>query len=150
MFDILLLNGQVVDGSGGTPHPGDVGIRDGEVTAVGDLAGAEAREKLGCAGRVVAPGFIDVHAHSELTLLVNPAGESKLHQGITTELNGQCGLAPFPVRPEHRDEMRSVCTFIDAPVEWTWEHVDEYLGLLEAARPAYNVAVLVGHQSGHQ
>ena len=147
MFDILLLNAQVVDGSGGTPHLGDVGIRDGEIAAVGDLAGAEARQRLECAGRVVAPGFIDVHAHSELTLLVNPAGESKLHQGITTELNGQCGLAPFPVRAEHRAEMRSVCTFIDAPVEWTWEQVDEYLGLLEAARPAYNVAVLVGQSA---
>jgi N-acyl-D-amino-acid deacylase len=82
-----------------------------------------------------------------LTLLANPAGESKLHQGVTTELNGQCGLTPFPVKPEDREALRSVCTFIDAPVAWEWQHVDEYLAALEEARPAYNTALLVG-QSG--
>ncbi len=147
MFDILLSRGRVVDGSGDGSLEADLGIADGRIAAIADLGTAEARERVDCSGKIVAPGFVDLHAHSELTLLVNPAGESKLHQGITTELNGQCGLAPFPVRAEHREEMRSVCTFIDAPVEWTWEGVDGYLSALQAAQPSYNVAVLVGQSA---
>lgn len=147
MFDLLLLHGRVVDGSGGQALDADVGVEGGWIAAIGDLGGAEARERIDCSGKVVAPGFVDLHAHSELTLLVNPAGESKLHQGVTTELSGQCGLAPFPVRAQDREEMRSVCTFIDAPVEWTWEHVDEYLSVLEATHPSYNAAVLVGQSA---
>jgi len=147
VFDILLLDGQLVDGSGSAARRGGVGLKDGRVAALGDLGKAEAGQRIDCAGRVVAPGFIDLHAHSELTLLVNPAGESKLHQGVTTELNGQCGLAPFPVREKDREEMRSVCTFIDAPIDWTWEQVDEYLAALEGAGPAYNVAVLAGQSA---
>jgi len=147
MLDIVLLNGLVVDGTGAPGRRADVGIREGGLERIGDLAEAAARERIDCTGRVVCPGFIDLHAHSELTLLVNPAGESKLHQGVTTELNGHCGLTAFPVKPEDREALRSVCTFIDAPVTWEWEQVDEYLELLERARPAYNVATLVG-QSG--
>jgi N-acyl-D-amino-acid deacylase len=147
MFDILLSHGRVVDGSGDGSLEADLGITGGRIAVIGDLGAAEARQRVDCAGKIVAPGFVDLHAHSELTLLANPAGESKLHQGVTTEVNGQCGLAPFPVRAEHREEMRSVCTFIDAPVEWTWEGVDEYLTALEAAQPSYNVAVLVGQSA---
>jgi N-acyl-D-amino-acid deacylase len=147
MLDILLRNGLILDGSGGASRRADVAIRDGRVGSIGDLSGGEAAEVIDCSGLVVAPGFIDLHAHSELTLLVNAAGESKLHQGVTTELNGQCGLAPFPVRPEHLDEMRSVCTFVGAPVEWTWQTFGDYLARLADARPAYNVATLVGQSA---
>jgi N-acyl-D-amino-acid deacylase len=147
MADILLLGGEVVDGSGAPARRADVAIAEGRIAAMGDLGGAEARERIDCRGRVVAPGFIDLHAHSELTLLANPLGESKLHQGVTTELNGQCGLTAFPVRPADREEMRKVVTFCDAPVEWRWEQIDEYLRVLEETRPAYNVATLVGQSA---
>ena len=145
--DLLLLGGEIIDGSGGPARRADIAVTEGCIESLGDLTDAEARERLDCSGRVIAPGFIDLHAHSELTLLVNPFGESKLHQGVTTELNGQCGLAPFPVHAADRDEMRRVCTFIDAPIKWEWEQIDDYLALLEQAGPAYNVATLVG-QSG--
>jgi len=147
MYDLLLLNGQVVDGSGTPSRRADVGVLDGRIERIGDLTEAAARERMDCAGRVVCPGFIDLHAHSELTLLVNPSGESKLHQGVTTELNGQCGMTPFPVHPEDREALRSVCTFIDAPVAWEWERTWGYLEVLERARPAYNVATLVGQSA---
>ena len=130
MYDLLLLNGRVIDGSGAPERRADVGVREGRIERIGRLEDAPSRERLDCADRVVCPGFIDLHAHSELTLLANPAGESKLHQGVTTELNGQCGLTPFPVKPEDREALRSVCTFIDAPVAWEWQHVDEYLAAL--------------------
>ncbi|MGQ9732286.1 MAG: N-acyl-D-amino-acid deacylase family protein, partial [Candidatus Zipacnadales bacterium] len=147
MFDLLLLNGLLVDGSGAPPRRADLGIVGERIDRLGDLKQSLARQRLDCTGLTVAPGFIDLHAHSELTLLVNPLGESKLHQGVTTELNGQCGLAPFPVKPESREALRAVCAFIDAPVPWEWQHVDEYLTLLEQQRPAYNVAVLVGQSA---
>ncbi len=147
MYDILLQNGLLIDGSGAPARRADLAIADGRIDSLGELGPALAQERIDCTGRIVCPGFIDLHAHSELTLLVNPAGESKLHQGVTTELSGQCGMSPFPVRPEDRAALRSVCTFIDAPTPWEWERIDGYLERLERARPAYNVAVLVG-QSG--
>ena len=147
MYDVVLLNGLLVDGSGAPAFRADVGVVHGRIERIGDLGSALARERLDCAGRVVCPGFIDLHAHSELTLLVNPSGESKLHQGVTTELNGQCGMSPFPVRPEDREALRSVCTFIDAPTPWRWERVDGYLDCLRQAQPAYNVALLVGQSA---
>ena len=147
MYNILLKNGLVIDGSGGASRRVDIAIQDGRIEAIGRLDSAGAAETIDCAGQAVTPGFIDLHAHSELTLLVNPAGESKLHQGVTTELNGQCGLAPFPVRAEAIPEMRSVCTFVDAPVEWSWESFGGYLEHLVAAGPAYNVATLVGQSA---
>ena len=147
MPDMVLRDGLVVDGSGESSRRADVVIRDGLIDSVGPAPTDNALPAIDCSGQVVCPGFIDLHAHSELTLLVNPAGESKLHQGVTTELNGQCGLAPFPVRPEAVEEMRSVCTFVDAPVDWTWERIDDYLSLLAQARPAYSVATLVGQSA---
>lgn len=147
MFDLVLLNGRIIDGTGAPSRRADVGIVDGRIESIGDLRLALARERLDCTGKTICPGFIDIHAHSELTLLVNPAGESKLRQGVTTELNGQCGLTPFPVRPVDREALRRVCTFIDAPVAWEWERTDEYLRRLEQARPAYNVATLVGQSA---
>jgi len=147
VYEILLANGRVLDGSGAPAQQADMGIADGRIERIGNLGPALARERIDCAGKIVCPGFIDLHAHSELTLLVNPAGEGKLHQGVTTELSGQCGMSPVPVRPEDREALRSVCTFIDAPTPWEWERVDDYLERLEAARPAYNVAVLAGQSA---
>jgi N-acyl-D-amino-acid deacylase len=92
-FDLVLEHGHVVDGTGSPWYSGDVGIRDGRIAAIGNLAGVPAKRRLEVAGRVVAPGFIDMLGQSELTILVEPHLPSKIFQGITTEVTGEGGSA---------------------------------------------------------
>src|SRR5689334_9933658 len=97
-FDMLLRGGVIVDGTGRPRRAGDVGIVGGRIAAVGDLSMATAFSEIDAAGRVVCPGFIDVHTHSDLTLLVDGRAESKIRQGVTTEVTGNCSFSPYPVR----------------------------------------------------
>jgi len=146
-FDLIISQGSIVDGSGRRAFVADVGIAHGSIVGVGDLERAIAGETIAARGLTVIPGIIDCHAHSDLTLLADPRGQSMIQQGITTQLSGQCGLGVFPVRPEHRDELAAAVSFITAPVEWTWQSAEEYLQALDRARPAYSAATMVGHGS---
>jgi N-acyl-D-amino-acid deacylase len=152
-LDILLQGGFVVDGTGSPGTTVDVGIRDGKIADVGQLGHATAARRVDCCGQVVCPGFIDMHAHSDLTIFVAPDAASKVHQGVTTEVVGHCGMTPFPVTREHKHALHSVCSFIaavgadGADVPWNWESADDYLQRLEEARPSVNLAALVGHSA---
>jgi N-acyl-D-amino-acid deacylase len=92
-FDIVILNGHVVDGTGSPWYAADIGIRDGRIAAIGRLAGAAAKQTVDARGKIVAPGFIDMLGQSELTVLVEPTLPSKIFQGITTEITGEGGSA---------------------------------------------------------
>lgn len=144
-FDLIITGGTVVDGSGGPGVRADVGVRGETIAAVGDLTGATAATTIDATGLTVIPGIVDCHAHSDLNLLADPRGASKLRQGVTTELNGQCGLGIFPVRPEHRESLATACSFISAPVQWDWVTARDYLTRLDQVRPAYSCAAMVGH-----
>ncbi len=146
-FDLLLTDATIVDGSGRPPYKADVAASDGVIVATGNFERATADETIDCNGLTVIPGIVDCHAHSDLTLLADPRGQSKIQMGVTTELNGQCGLGVFPVHPEDRAELASAVSFIAAPVEWTWESADDYLRVLDRARPAYSAGIMVGHGS---
>src|SRR5438874_866291 len=99
-FDLLVRGATLVDGTGAEPRPGDLGVRDGRIAALGEIpASAEAARVVDASGLVLAPGFVDIHTHSDVTLLVDPAGESKVLQGVTTEVVGNCGFSAFPVEP---------------------------------------------------
>ena len=94
----------------------------------------------------MSPGFIDLHAHSDVTLLVNPRAESAVRQGITTQLIGQCGFSAAPVRPEDLSDFRNDSfIFSFDGYDWTWNDMAGYLQALRDAGPAINVATLVGH-----
>ena len=146
-FDLLLTDATIVDGSGRPPYKADLAAADGVIVATGNFERATADEMIDCNALTVIPGIVDCHAHSDLTLLADPRGQSKIQMGVTTELNGQCGLGVFPVRPEDRAELASAVSFIAAPVEWTWESADDYLRALDRARPAYSAGIMVGHGS---
>ena len=100
MYDLLLRGGAVVDGSGAPAFPADVGVSGGRIVALGRLAGQAATEELDVGGLAVCPGFIDMHSHSDTTLLVDRRGLSKVHQGVTTEVVGNCGYSPAPITDE--------------------------------------------------
>ncbi|MDP2857004.1 MAG: amidohydrolase family protein, partial [Bacillota bacterium] len=97
MFDLLILGGTVIDGTGRPRYRGDVGVAGGRVDAIGDLSGTEAREVIDAKGMVVAPGFIDPHSHSEPAFFGPKVPELKLRQGITTEIVQHCGGGLSPV-----------------------------------------------------
>jgi len=92
-YDVLIVNGRVIDGTGSPAYSADIGIRDGRIAAIGRLDGATAKQRIDAAGAVVAPGFIDMLGQSELTILVEPHLPSKIFQGITTEITGEGGSA---------------------------------------------------------
>lgn len=148
MLDVLIAGGTIVDGTGKPAYRGDIGVKDGRVSEIGDRSGASADVVLDASGRVVSPGFIDVHSHSDLTLLIDPLGHSKLMQGVTTEVNGNCGFGVAPISKE------SLAGFVEfwktSGSEWfgvepSWERFGEYLDLLQKGRPSLNSAVLAAH-----
>ena len=96
-FDILIRNGLVLDGTGAPGRRADVGMRGDCIAAIGDLAAATATQIVDATGRVVCPGFIDAHSHSDAFLLIEPDAPSKVSQGVTTEVVGQCGASAAPL-----------------------------------------------------
>ena len=92
-FDIVIINGHIVDGTGSPWYSGDIGIRGGRIAAIGNLSQAPRKRMIDAKGEVVAPGFIDMLGQSELTILVDPRLPSKIFQGITTEITGEGGSA---------------------------------------------------------
>ena len=90
-FDLIIRNGQVVDGSGRAAFPADIGIRSGRIEGLGTLPGGWSPEELDASGMTVSPGFIDCHSHADLALLASELEDEKLRMGVTTEVIGQCG-----------------------------------------------------------
>lgn len=147
MLDLAILGGQVVDGSGAPARRADVGITGDRITIVGDLAGTDAARTLDATGLHVLPGMVDVHSHSELAVLSDGRARSKVRQGVTTEINGNCGLGPFPTGAGGVDQLRAAVAILDydPAVPWPAPDLQAYRRALEEARPAINMAVLAGH-----
>ena len=145
MLDLTIEGATVVDGSGAPGSRSDVGVRDDTIVAVGDLSREPAGARLGAAGRVLAPGFIDVHSHSDWRLWANRRAESKIRQGVTTEVVGNCGFSPAPVSAEHLEELRGFALYVPAGMDFAWRSVGEYLRAFDREGTALNVVQLVGH-----
>ncbi len=145
MFDCLIVNGRVINGSGGPWIRADVGIKDGRISRMGNLSDCEAEEVIDADDRVVCPGFIDAHSHSDFNLLVNPQAESKIHQGITTEVIGQCGTSAAPVDEERLEMVKQQWAEGFDLEDVSWSTMQQYLSLLTERGIALNCAPLVGH-----
>ncbi len=143
MFDLVISGGKIVDGSGRAVFQSDVGIKEDRITAVGDLADALAEKRIDVNGLVVAPGFIDLHTHSDCTLLVNGAAESQVHQGVTLEVVGQCGYSAAPI-PDAELGKRVLIGYHPS-IEIDWRSFDEYLNRLAKTDLGLNVMSAVGH-----
>ena len=110
-LDTLIKNGTVIDGTGKRRRAADVGITGGKIAAVGSLGSAAAERTIDAAGLVVAPGFIDMHSHSDTTMLEDPGGESKAHQGVTTEVTGNCAFIAVPHLRQRRLRCDPACLY---------------------------------------
>jgi N-acyl-D-aspartate/D-glutamate deacylase len=139
-LDIAIRGGTVYDGSDRPPTAVDIGIAQGRIVAVGRI-GAEAVRTIDATGFAVAPGFIDIHSHSDYTLLVDPRAVSAIAQGVTTEVIGNCGFGCAPVG-DPKLAASAIYGFDDS-IKLTWRGVGGYLDRLAAARPAVNVMTLV-------
>jgi len=142
LFGVLIKNGYIIDGTGNPGFKADIGIEIGKVSKIGDLSLEDGSRVIDANGLVVSPGFIDMHSHSEYSLLLNSKAESKIRQGITSEVNGNCGDSPAPVEgisAEAAEEAKEYKLDID------WSTLGEYLNRLERQGIALNVAQLVGH-----
>ena len=145
--DILIVNGRILDGTGAPERRGSLAIANGEIVS----GVTEAREVLDAAGKVVAPGFIDIHSHGDLVLAWPSDGrlellEGRLAQGITTEIVGNCGLGAAPLFGHGRELLPAINGWMSpARFEWRWKDLDSYFEHLEALGLPVNVGSLVPH-----
>jgi N-acyl-D-aspartate/D-glutamate deacylase len=146
MYDILIRDGKIVDGAGNPWFRADLAIAGDKIVALGDLREREARLVIEAAGKIVCPGFVDAHSHSDLSIMANRPALSSLYQGVVTEIVGSCGLSVAPVseisRPILRRQLRSPDP--DPPADWTT--MGDCLGRL-AGRVGINIGMQVGHGS---
>ncbi len=140
-FDVVITNGHIVDGTGSPWYSGDVGIRDGRIAAIGNLSAAARKRTIDAAGKIVAPGFIDMLGQSEATILVDPRLPSKIYQGITTEITGEGGSAA-PLTKAIVEADRPVYEHYKIDVDW--QTFRQYFARLEKQGMGINLASYVG------
>ena len=153
MLDLKIVGGVIVDGSGAPRRRGDVGVRDGRIVAVGDVP-EDARETVDATGRIVVPGFVDVHTHYDAQVFWDPALSPSCFHGVTTVIGGFCGFSIAPLTPEAaeylapmlaRVEGMPVQTLLSA-VPWNWRSFGEYLDTIEG-KVGLNAGFFAGHSA---
>ena len=164
MFDYLILDGKIVDGSGNPWYKADLGIKDGRIEAIGNLAGAQAGRTISCTGAAlscdqrnafphlyVAPGFMDCHSHGDRTMLAGPEADSMVRQGVTTQIVGHCGSCPAPVCPANEG---TVCNWLKDPegadIDPVWAGFGQFMDSVEKAPLTTNIVQFLGHNTLRQ
>ena len=145
MYDLVIQNGCIIDASGGEPYAGDLAVQDGKIAAIGEHLGP-AERVIDAAGRVVTPGFIDIHRHADAAVFRPDFGKLELKQGLTTIVNGNCGLSVSPIDGDYRQAVLDYLHPITGAVgpETPTASMAGYLAAAQAARPAIHVGMLVG------
>src|SRR5499426_1616477 len=144
-WSLLVKNGSVIDGSGAPGRAADVAVEGDRIAAIAPHLTGEAERVVDASGQAVTPGFIDAHSHSDLFYFACPSAESKVRQGVTTEVVGMCSFSQAPLRPDQREIVQGWAGGIGASLDMRWETFAQYLDALRAIRPSVNVAHFVGH-----
>ena len=146
MFDYLIKNGQLIDGTGSPARRADVGITDGKIAAIGDLSAAQAGTVIDAAGKTVTPGFIDIHRHADAALFRPHFGELELKQGLTTIVNGNCGLSITPCSGPYRGEIKAYLTPVtgELPADADCSSMQAYLDAARRQPSPIHTAMLAG------
>ena len=146
MLDIGILGGRIVDGAGNPWYIGDIGVAGKKIAKIGKIDKSECMRTIDARGLYVCPGFIDIHTHSDITVLIYPGCDSTLRQGVTTHLIGNCGSSAAPMREPYVDLWKTYWG------DWAgtfdkdeWRTFGEYLKVLERSGVGHNIAALVGH-----
>jgi len=145
MFDLLFKNAKVVDGTNSPWYIADVAVKDGKIAKIGKISEGEAAKVVDAKHSVLSPGFIDVHSHSDYGVLGHKLNESRILQGVTTELAGDCGMSAFPFNPEKRHLLEKYVGFLNDGVEFNWTDAKSYLDTVEKNGTSVNFAMMVGH-----
>ncbi|WAH38001.1 N-acyl-D-amino-acid deacylase family protein [Alicyclobacillus dauci] len=146
MYDVLIRNGRVLNGTGNPWTVQDIGIEGDRIVAMGDLSGNTGKQEIDATGLVVAPGFIDTHVHSDLLCTRPDIHKIKVMQGVTTELFGQDGISVAPVSDETKPLWQKQLSGLNGDIgDWPWKSVHEYLSFLEKTPMNGNAAYLVPH-----
>lgn len=148
MYDVKIVNGLIIDGTGNPGYAADVGIVGDQIIAIGDLSDATSRETVDASGKVVAPGFVDMHTHSDLAVLFDPLTNSKIFDGVTTEVVGNCGIGVAPVSEANRQLLidylgTRMIGNLPVKIELNWSSMAEYLDYVRRHPPALNVCALL-------
>lgn len=153
-YDLKIMGGTIVDGTGGAAIEGDIGIKDGKIAAVGEAVG-KAASTIDARGRVVAPGFIDIHTHYDAQILWDRMMTISPWHGVTSIVMGNCGFGVAPTRPEHRGLIMRTLEKVEGMslkaleaglgYDWPFETFEQYLDAVEARQPIINVAAMIGH-----
>lgn len=147
--DLILKGGTILDGTGTDGVAGSVAVNDGRIVAIGDLGDMTGRAVIDCTGKVIAPGFIDMHSHSDWVVPLADHGTvlaPLLEQGITTIVGGNCGCTPAPLLPGNRQLVPMVGRMLhDHDLDYRWSGMGDFLAALEQQGLALNLAQLVGH-----
>jgi N-acyl-D-amino-acid deacylase len=152
-YDLLIRNGTIVDGLGGEPYVGDVGVRDGVITAVGHVNGDTAEHEIDATGLLVTPGFVDLHTHYDGQAIWSERLTPSSAHGVTTVVVGNCGVGFAPCRKEDHDVLVDVMAGVeDIPgvvmtdgLPWNWETFPEYMDALDAGKRDIDVAAYLPH-----
>lgn len=147
MHDLLIKNARIIDGTGTPWYNGDVAVAAGKIAAVGRFSPQKATRVIDADQRVLCPGFIEIHGHSDATLLINPLAESSVHQGVTTECTGNCGYSLFPVTEKSYDMVRNQFTSFLDDFDISWRTLAQLKTRYEHPGISVNIIPLVGHNT---
>ena len=143
-LDILIRNVRIADGTGKDLYTADIGLRNGKIIAIGSLKNATAHIEIDGKDLVAAPGFVDIHSHTDLELLVNPNAEGKIRQGITTDVSGNCGASPFPLTKVDVEKLRKRL-LEQYQLDESWKDLDGFFSAIEKGGTSVNYMTLTGH-----
>ncbi len=147
MFDLIIKNALIVNGSGSTPFHGTVCIKNSKIEHISKIPNTilNTKEIINAEGMMLTPGFIDIHGHSDISILAAPEATGKLSQGITTEVCGNCGLSAFPITNLNRDHLKQL--FDHYNTDLTWSTFANYAETVQKVNPGINIASLCGHNT---
>ena len=154
-YDLIIAGGSVIDGSGADAITADIAVSDGRIKRIGDLSGASAKDTLDASGKIVTPGFVDLHTHLDAQIGWDPLMSSSSYHGVTTAMIGNCGVTFAPCSPKNRRYLAELMESVediaaDAIMDglpWDWTSYGEYLDSVQALQPALNVVGLAGHSA---
>ena len=143
MLDILIKNAMIFDGSGSVPYEADMAIENGIITRIEKDISDNADKVIEAKGLACCPGFVDIHSHTDSTILAQPEAHSKIHQGITTDVVGNCGFSMGPITEKNRDYFTA--TLENIGIVPSWKTLGEFLDVLKEKGTSVNILTLVGH-----